>query len=316
MTRPSTDFPIRIARELAYPSGNGTAQKMDLYIPTTDVARVPVVIWLHGGGWFTGDRTLAPDLAVHAAATGCAFASIDYRLSGEATFPAPLEDVLSAVRHLRASAASLGLDGQRIGLWGASAGAHLAALAALVASSGRYAIGEDATVRCVAACYPPVDLGRLIEDASDRAQWNQTPEGRLLGMDPNTTSGRSLLAEANPLTWVTPNAPHFLISHGTADVLVPHEHGQLLYEALQMQGNQAELYLVEGYGHGFINPPGRLDVELAAVMDDGRLQSEGRAAALRFCRVDSEPQRTTFGFRDIEQFLTRHLVTTHGATQP
>ena len=83
---------------------------LDLYRPLSAGAPVPVIVWLHGGGWFTGDRTLAPDLAQHVADTGMAVASIEYRLSGQALFPAQLHDVRAAICFLRASAEELGLD--------------------------------------------------------------------------------------------------------------------------------------------------------------------------------------------------------------
>ena len=102
---------------------------MDLAVPPSRPAGV--VVWLHGGGWFTGDRHLGPDPEAFARRTGLAMATVEYRLSGQALFPAPLHDVRAAVRHLRTHAVDLGVEPDAIGLWGSSAGGHLAALTAL-----------------------------------------------------------------------------------------------------------------------------------------------------------------------------------------
>ncbi|MFJ2620299.1 alpha/beta hydrolase fold domain-containing protein [Glutamicibacter sp. NPDC087344] len=307
MTTPSFSYPVRREAALEYAGGNGAAQLMDLYLPHTGATSVPVVIWLHGGGWFTGDRTLAPDLAATAARTGIAFASIEYRLSGEATFPAPLDDVIAAIRHLRIHGSQWGLDAERIGLWGASAGAHLAALSALTASSAEADAPADAQVSCVVACYPPVDLELIINQRPAGKTWDQTPEGRLLGVEPNTAAGQAIARAANPLTHLSAQAPPFLLCHGTADVLVPHLHSQKLFDQLQSAGVHARLYLLEGYRHGFVNPPGRLDVEIAAVMDDGRLETEVSAAAVAQVTGHPDSQDVFFGFTDIENFLSERL---------
>lgn len=309
MTSHSSSFPVRSESALEYACGNGSTQLLDLHIPLTDAGAVPVVLWLHGGGWFTGDRTLAPDLEAIAGRTGIAFASIDYRLSGEAAFPAQLDDVIAAIRHLRTQGAQWGIDGQRIGLWGASAGGHLAALAALAASSTAAGAPEDARVSCVVACYPPVDLELIIAQRPAGWSWDQTPEGRLLALDPQTEAGSRKARAANPLNHVSDQAPSFLLCHGTSDALVPPIHSEMLYQRLKSHSIHAQLYLLEGYRHGFINPPGRLDVELAAVMDDGRLETEARAVAELRDTNHPEPRETLFGFDAIENFLSTHLAT-------
>ncbi|GAA3681014.1 hypothetical protein GCM10023081_18920 [Arthrobacter ginkgonis] len=300
---------------------------LDLHRPATGHP-VPVVLWLHGGGWFTGDRTLAPDLGAGAAATGCALASIEYRLSGQALFPAQLHDVRAAIRFLRANAERFGLDPSRIGVWGASAGGHLAALAGLTGhiaalpdefgaseADGGNDAGADASVQAVAESYGPVDLAECVAGAAAAGgDGSRTPEARLLGGLPADRA--ELARQASPLTWVSAAAPPFQISHGTGDVLVSHRQSERLHAALVSAGVESDLYLVEGYKHGFLNPAGRLDVDLAAVMDDGRLAAEGTAAALhRGSGAQNTPDspgatdgRTTFGFRDIHDFFRRHLV--------
>nr|WP_269151217.1 alpha/beta hydrolase [Spelaeicoccus albus] len=288
--------------------------RLDVYRPETS-ANVPAVVWLHGGGWFTGDRTLAPDLAVRVRATGCALATVDYRLSGEAIFPAQLHDVRAAIRFLRGSAAELGLDAERVGLWGASAGGHLAALAALTGRVTQLP-GEpdagDASVRAVAESYAPVDLAGVVAAAEARlpgADGASTPEARLLGGHP--TGRPELAAQASPLNWIgtaRQGSPAFQISHGTGDVLVPCEQSKKFHEALVAAGYDSELFLVDDYRHGFLNPAGRMDVNVRAVMDDGRLAAAGKAPASRVVGAGNS-FRGTFGFADIDTFFARQLST-------
>ena len=313
---PSSVAAVRVDAGLVYARRETGDLLLDLHRPPATGAPVPVVLWLHGGGWFTGDRTLAPDLARHAATTGCAMASIEYRLSGQALFPAQLHDVRAAIRFLRASSGQLGLDPRAVGLWGSSAGGHLAALAGLTGHlpglPGEEDTAGDASVQAVAESYGPADLtagGDAAQTTLPGADRASTPESRLLG---GPAAGRPDLARAaSPLARVSGAAPPFQISHGTGDVLVPHRQSERLHEALVAAGAASELYLVEGYKHGFLNPAGRLDVELVRVMDDGRLAAEGPAPA-RY-RTSERPgapdERTGFGFEHVEAFFRRHLTT-------
>ncbi|UUV31508.1 alpha/beta hydrolase [Amycolatopsis roodepoortensis] len=289
---------IRVEADVVFARRDTGDLLLDLYRPVT-VGTVPVVLWLHGGGWFAGDRTLAPDLARHAVATGCAMASIEYRLSSQALFPAQLHDVRAAVRFLTAHAGPYGLRPGAVGLWGASAGGHLAALAGLTGHLAEVP-GERESgavpVKAVAVSYPPVDLAEVVADAETARPGldaKSTPEARLLGGHPARLPEQARLA--SPLTWISPGAPPFQISHGTADVLVSHRQSERLHAALVAASVPSELHLLDGYRHGFLNPPGRLDVALGRVMDDGRLAAEGEQAA--------------FGFSDIHDFFRKHLMT-------
>lgn len=284
---------------------------MDLYRPAAGERAVPVVLFMHGGGWFTGDRTLAPNLHLYFAERGLAMASIDYRLSGQAIFPAQLHDVRSAVRYLRSHAAELGLDGN-VGLWGASAGGHLAALAGLTGNR-RQLPGEpddgdaDVRVQVVAESYGPVDL--LDENVPPGESLpglppEMGPTARLLGGLPELVPDRA--HAASPLSYVSPDAPPFQISHGTSDNLVPHQHSELLHDALVAAGASSELYLVHDYRHGFLNPVDRSDVNTNAVLDNGRLVAAGLTAATH--RTASGDSETEFGFDVIGDFFVRHLI--------
>ena len=115
-----------IHRDLVYKTVNGAVLTLDLYCPEKFSGAVPVIIYIHGGGWRSGRKERCPAVAL--VQDGYAVASIDYRLTSTAPFPAQIEDCKAAVRWLRANAAKYNLDADRIGVWGMSAGGHLAAL--------------------------------------------------------------------------------------------------------------------------------------------------------------------------------------------
>ena len=232
-------FPSRVNRvdDLVYASRNGRDLHADLYLPHGDDAPgpVPVIVWLHAGGWIAGNRRRAPDLARHFAERGFAMISIDYRLSREAIFPAALEDVISAIAWVRGVSKTWNLDPERIGVWGASAGGHLAALAALSA--------PDTRVKAVASIYPPVDFLAMPPSVKDY-------ESRFLGAP--VAAVPDLVRKANPAAFAHAGAPPFLLVHGTADQEVPPTQSEILYDALRAENNFVTLSLIDGLEHGFL----------------------------------------------------------------
>jgi acetyl esterase/lipase len=234
-------------------------------------------MWLHGGGWRFGDRRLAPDLRAFAQQAQLAVVSIDYRLSGEATFPAPVEDVKTAVRWVRCVADDFDFDTGRIGLWGSSAGGHLAACAALSLESeflGDQHPGHSSAVHAVVDGYGPINFGRIDadrasmptpgpisgKDAESVAIGHVLPAGdpdsfesRLLGT-PVSSSPREVEL-ADPVHYVRGAPPPFLILHGEADALIPCSQSRSLFNALQAAGGDVTLVLFEKLEHGFLNNP-------------------------------------------------------------
>ncbi|MCX4750146.1 alpha/beta hydrolase [Kitasatospora sp. NBC_01287] len=217
---------------------------LDLHLPPVAAAGagpVPLVVWVHGGGFRYGDRrrppeTLAPG-ALWAALTGAgiAVATVDYRLSGEARFPAQLADVTAAVEFLRRNSAALGLDAGRVALWGESAGGTLAALAGFA---------EPDAFAALVLWYPITDLLARRPDRADSA------EGRLLGGRPLDLP--ELAAQGSPVARVpAAGAPPVLLLHGTADAVVPSTHSERLHELLVAAGGRTELRLVPGADHIF-----------------------------------------------------------------
>lgn len=239
---------VTVLKDIEFAKPEGVSLLLDLYLPEHPAGLPPLVIWVHGGGWSAGDRRFCPDLRRWFASCGIAMASIDYRLSGQARFPAPLEDVREAIRWLKAHSDVYGFDGGAVGLWGASAGAHLAALAALTAAD------PDEDVQAVVDGYAPSDLGRLDEGAPEGSlihDWEDSAEAGLLGVRPSEDAERA--RAASPLAHVQPGAPPFLILHGLADRIVPARQSELLYEALAAWGCKATLCLIDGLDHGFLN---------------------------------------------------------------
>lgn len=233
-----------IQRDLVYKRVNDTALTLDLYSPKKVSGPLPVIVWVHGGGWRRGGKRKCPAVAL--VPDGFAVASIDYRLSGAAPFPAQIEDCKAAVRWLRANAAKYNLDADRIGVWGMSAGGHLAAL--LGTSGGVPELegsGDNmkysSRVQAVCDVAGPVDLLALTNLGPKR---RFAIEGLLGG-----TPEKDKATTASPLHYVSKDDPPFLIVHGEGDRVVPVEQSQRLYEELRKAGVNATLKILPNVGH-------------------------------------------------------------------
>lgn len=226
--------------DITYCSPGGEAQKLDLYYPSSPPPW-PAVVYVHGGGWTSGDkRALLPEVEALWQA-GFLVASINYRLAPRHVFPAMIEDVKCAVRFLRAHAADLGLDPTRIGAIGGSAGGHLVGLLGTTDPASGFDAGEwleqSSRVQAVADMWGPADITWLFADKPALA--SQVFDG----FDATL---------ASPITHVTPEDPPFFLVHGAQDSVVPASQSQKLYDVLRQAGVPAELLLVENAGHGLV----------------------------------------------------------------
>lgn len=222
---------------------------LDVYVPTDAKGPLPLVIWIHGGGWRNGAKGNGGP-AIGLLKQGFAVASINYRLSGHAPFPAQIEDCKAAVRHLRAHAREYGVDPERFGVWGSSAGGHLTAL---VGTSGDVKslegeVGDDrgtsSRVQAVCDWYGPTDLLQM-GGSHDNAD---SPESLLIGGA--IQENKEKVARANPITYVSADDPPFLIMHGTSDPVVRYNQSELLAAALKQAGVACTLVPLDGAGHG------------------------------------------------------------------
>jgi len=250
---------VKALRGLEYANAGGKAILLDLYLPEKAEGPLPLIVWVHGGAWQTGSKEGCP--ALRMAPRGYAAASIDYRLSQEAIFPAQIEDCKAAIRWLRAHAKDYNLDPQRFGAWGASAGGHLVALlgtAGDVKELEGTGGNPDQSSRVQAVCdfFGPTDFCQMAAHSLPGSPIQhddaRSPESRLIGGALQENKDKA--ARANPITYVTRNAPPFLILHGDKDPLVPHHQSEILAEALKKAGVEVTLHTVAGAGHGFGGP--------------------------------------------------------------
>ncbi len=219
--------------------------ELDLYLPETGEP-APVIVHVHGGGWRRGSRrhplpALGAGFYERLAAAGFAVAAIDYRLSGEARFPAAVEDVTAAVGWVRDNAGAYELDASRVFLWGDSAGGHLALQSALTGSK----------VQAVVAWFPITDLAGLPSDITDAGgSPDRGPDSReALFLGAPASSVPELARQASPVTHASASAPPVLLLHGAADDMVPAAQSVRLAEALRAAGAAVELEIVPAATH-------------------------------------------------------------------
>lgn len=251
---------------------------MDIYRPS-GTGPFPMVVWIHGGGWSGGSYQTPPPALGQMLARGIAMASVEYRLSGVAIFPAQIHDVKGAVRFLRANATTYNLDPNRFGSWGSSAGGHLSAL---LATSGGVPDAEGTSggnlsfssrVQVCVDWFGPTDILNMNLDVTtppgstiDHDSPN-SPESHLIGFDgsgegigvlranqgnsnPPFPEKMALVNLANPISHVSADDPTFLMVHGDSDTLVPFRQSIKLLDALTAIEHEAVLMLVPGAGHG------------------------------------------------------------------
>jgi acetyl esterase/lipase len=226
--------------------------ELDLYLPDEAAAPFPAVVFFHGGGWTLGTRQRAssacsawkPGFFELLAIAGIAVASADYRLASEAHFPAQAHDARDAVRWVRKHAATHGIDPERIGVWGASAGGLLAGLVGL----GGAGNGEiDPSLADVADGVSAAVAWFPVTDLLDDPRGTDSADAALLGVI--AAANPELARAASPVTYAHADAPAFFLQHGDADSTVPVRQSELLAKALTKAGSRVELEVVPGAEH-------------------------------------------------------------------
>ena len=261
--RSTSVVPAPVVADLAY-AGESRAQALDLWVPTGSPRPYPLVIFVHGGGFSGGDKGAVGSKVGPLLAAGYAVASVNYRLSGQAGFPAAPRDVKAAVRFLRAGATTYGVDPRRFAAWGESAGANLAALTGttgdqrtLLDDPGLGDVTTSAAVQAVVEWYGPIDFAQRESELRSGGTDCRTPQlveaerftTGYLGQDVDGVPDRA--AAANPISYVRAarSLPPFSIATGTADCLVPVAQAQQLAVALHSAGALVDLRLLRGAVH-------------------------------------------------------------------
>ena len=241
---------VRQWRDIAYVNGGHERQRLDLYLPSDGGSARPLVVWVHGGAWTGGDKTDCP--AKWLLDRGYAVASIDYRLSQHAIYPAQIEDCKAALRFLRAHASEYGIIPDRIGVWGASAGGHLVSLLGSTGDVHEFDVGanldQSSRVQCVVDWFGPTDFLHYGEPPTRALDKPDSVLARLIGgpVSENLEKAR----RASPLYFVKRDAAPFLIMQGDKDNLVPLQQSQELEVALKKSGAECTLKILPGAGHG------------------------------------------------------------------
>lgn len=249
---------VKVLKDLAYVPGGHALQKLDLYLPGQAAEHpLPLVVWIHGGGWQAGSKEGCPVRPL--VGKGYAVASINYRFSQHALFPAQINDCKAAIRWLRANAKKYNLDPDHIGVGGDSAGGHLVALLGTTAGVKELEgdegnLDQSSRVQAVVDWYGPTDFATVGRGLSDP----NSPVSKLIGGPPQENKEKA--AKASPITYVSKDAAPMLIMHGDKDNLVPISQSEELAAALKKAGVEVTFQVVKGNGHGgpdFLNPENR-----------------------------------------------------------
>jgi acetyl esterase/lipase len=293
---------VELVRDVVYATVEGAkSQPIELRMDTaflrqSDGSPMPVVVYIHGGGWSGGSKNAGLPMAVAFAQGGYFAATIEYRLSSTDPFPNAIHDCKAAIRFLRTHAAELGIDADRIGVWGHSAGGHLSAMLGASgndpSSEGSVgATGVSSAVRCVATVSGPSDLIALKggdpgeSPDGERNARNELRRGPLSGY-------AETLKQASPVHFIDSGDPPFLIVHGTRDELVPVEQADLLKHAIDRANGSVDIMLIADAGHT-VNQPEAL-TRIAVFFDQhlgGSAESHVTSAAERQQRVRGERGR-------------------------
>jgi acetyl esterase/lipase len=238
--------------DIVFAEVDGRELMLDLYTPT-GAENAPVLIFAHGGGWARGSRERVPHIGLVPA--GYAIASVDYRLSGEAKFPAQIHDLKAAVRYLRANASKLGIDANRVGATGSSAGAHLAQLLGLTNGSAEHEgdVGEfdnvSSDVSVVVSYYGASNFTTILDQSTEYGYGVRAPAlDALLGGSPEAEPELARLA--SPIFYADASDPPMYLLHGDQDPQMPINQTHEIHGKYKSLGLPVHFEVVHGAAHG------------------------------------------------------------------
>ncbi|WP_395749165.1 alpha/beta hydrolase fold domain-containing protein [Prosthecobacter sp.] len=250
---------IRMEKDVSYIPDGDEAQKLDLYLPEKESEKpLPLIVHIHGGGWMGGSKY--PCAVAGMVSKGYAVASVEYRFSQKAKFPAQIQDCQAAIRWLRAHAKQYNFDNDHVGVVGGSAGGHLSALVGTAGGKKAFPMiggNEEQSDRVQAVCdiFGPTDFSTVVQQAADDKnvknifEFNtpKDPYSELIG----TKLDDKAKAEAvSPVHYVSKDNPPFVILHGTHDTLVPYAQSEEFATVLKERGVEVWLQKLPGSGHG------------------------------------------------------------------
>jgi|JI6StandDraft_1071083.scaffolds.fasta_scaffold00620_12 acetyl esterase/lipase len=250
---------IKMEKDIAYIADGDEAQKLDLYLPEKPAEKaLPLIVHIHGGGWRGGNKFPCPVMAM--ALKGYAVASVEYRFSQKAVFPAQIQDCQAAIRWLRAHSEKYNFDPERLGVVGGSAGGHLSALVGTAGGKKAFAsIGSHAEqsdrVQAVCDIFGPADFTTVVQQAAEDKNVKNifafnTPSDPYSGLIGTKLDDKPRAGAVSPVHYVSADSPPFLILHGTHDALVPYAQSVQLEAALKAKGVPVWLQTLPGSGHG------------------------------------------------------------------
>ena len=265
------------------PTANGQPHplKMDILAPRDGPAR-PLVVYVTGGGFVSASQKNALNLRTFVAEAGFAVASVQYRTEPDgATWTDGVADVKSAIRYLRAHSDQYHYDATRVAVWGESAGGYLVAMVATTNGMSQFDVGDNldqsSSVQAVVDKFGPADLSKLAADFDVATQrgWNapDTAVARYaaVGAGKSLVDNPAAVARANPMTYLRPTVPPFLIMHGNADKIISPSESLALHDALRAAGVQSTRYVLDGANHGDLaflgDPAAGLPWSTQTVMD-------------------------------------------------
>ncbi|MBL9117012.1 MAG: alpha/beta hydrolase [Verrucomicrobiaceae bacterium] len=236
------------AGEVAYVKEAHPRQRLDIASFKKGRPR-PLLVWIHGGAFMGGDKAENHAIWADLMKSGYAVATINYRLSGDAKWPAQITDCKAAIRFLRAHAKEYNLAPGRIGVWGSSAGGHLAALVGASGEAKKLDVGEhldqSSAVSCAVDMFGPIDFEKMPQFNSPNS-----PEARMWGRA--TAEALDLAREACPITYLSKVTPPILIFHGDADGVVNISQSQLFDAAMKKAGAPGGFVTLPGVGHSHV----------------------------------------------------------------
>jgi acetyl esterase/lipase len=240
-----------LIRDIPYTDPSTTNQNFNLYLPRDKGARpFPLVVWIHGGAWMMGSKEW--DNVKYLVREGYAIASVDYRFTPEAPFPAQIQDCNAALNFILAHAADYGVDATRFVIGGGSAGGHLALMLGL--ARGKKDFGANPAIKPLAIMdfFGPTDFNRMKSDleaihSQKGLDLLQDAGSKLLGAPLDESADKVKIA--SPINYVSAAAPPVIIFQGSQDNLVPAAQSERLHAALDRAGVKNQLVVIAGAGH-------------------------------------------------------------------